>query len=95
MKIVVDENVSADVGVMLRSRGHQVVVISEMAHRGITDRDVWDLILKERATLITRDYHFTNPIRACCANHVSVTLSKAKGLVWSYNEILRSAQNDR
>ena len=63
MKIVVDENVSADVGVMLRSRGHQVVVISEMAHRGITDRDVWDLILKERATLITRDYHFTNPIR--------------------------------
>ena len=63
MKIVVDENVSADVGVMLRSKGHQVVAVSDMAHRGITDRDVWDLILRERAILITRDHHFTNPIR--------------------------------
>ena len=62
MNIVVDENVSADVGVMLRSRGHQVVAISDMAHRGLIDRDIWDLTLKESAILITRDYHFTNPI---------------------------------
>jgi predicted nuclease of predicted toxin-antitoxin system len=63
MKIVLDENVSADVGVILRSRGHQVILISEMATPGIADRDVWNLILGDEAILITRDYHFTNPVK--------------------------------
>ena len=43
--------------------GYDVISISEMPGRGMSDEDVYALTLREQAVLITRDYHFTNPIR--------------------------------
>ncbi len=63
MRIVIDENVSYGVAKRLRMIGYDVISISEMPGRGMSDEDVYALTLREQAVLITRDYHFTNPIR--------------------------------
>ena len=63
MKIVVDENISYGVVDRLRLKGYAVISISEWPNRGVSDKEVYNLILSEQAVLITRDYHFTNPIR--------------------------------
>lgn len=63
MKIVIDENVSYGVVERLRMSGHDVIAISEIPERGISDEDVYALALREEAVLVTRDYHFTNPVR--------------------------------
>jgi predicted nuclease of predicted toxin-antitoxin system len=43
--------------------GYDVISISKTPERGMSDEDVYALALLEQAVLITRDYHFTNPIR--------------------------------
>ncbi|MBM3157589.1 MAG: hypothetical protein FJ004_09955 [Chloroflexi bacterium] len=63
MKFVVDENVSYGLVGRLRELGHEVISISESAEKGMSDEGVYALVLREQSVLITRDYHFTNPIR--------------------------------
>ena len=63
MKFVIDENVSFAVVEFLRGNGHEVIAISETATSGIADSSVFDLARSEPAILVTRDRHFTNPIR--------------------------------
>ncbi|MGR3310940.1 MAG: DUF5615 family PIN-like protein [Candidatus Brocadiales bacterium] len=63
MKIVVDENVSYGVVVTLREMGHSVIAIAESEKSGIIDENVFKLVIEGSAVLITRDYHFTNPVR--------------------------------
>jgi predicted nuclease of predicted toxin-antitoxin system len=63
MRIIIDENVSYGVAERLRMGGYGVISISEKHERGMSDEDIYALILEEEAVLITRDYHFTNPIR--------------------------------
>lgn len=63
MKIVVDENISYGVVDRLRLKGYEVISLSECPNRGVSDKEVYNLILSKQAVLITRDYHFTNPIR--------------------------------
>ena len=62
MKFVVDENVSFGLVEALRKTGEEVLAIVE-DNRGISDIAVFSLAQKHKAILITRDYHFTNPIR--------------------------------
>ncbi len=63
MKIVLDESVSyALVEVLLRD-GHQVVAIANSTASGNADEDVFALVCDGESLLITRDYHFTNPLR--------------------------------
>ena len=64
MLIVVDENVSYGVVEILRTGGHYVISISELHERGMSDEDVYALILREHAILITRNYHFTNSVQS-------------------------------
>jgi len=61
MRIVVDENVSYSVVLRLREKGHKVVSIAK-EKKSTSDKDIFHLVLEEEAILITRDYHFTNPI---------------------------------
>ena len=63
MKLVVDENVSYGLVERLRAEGYEVISIAELSNRGASDADVFTLALQEQAVFITRDYHFTNPIR--------------------------------
>jgi len=74
VKIVVDENVSYGLGERLRMRGYDVISISELAERGISDEDIYALTLREQAILVTRDYHFTNPVR--------FPVEKSKGIIY-------------
>ena len=61
MRIVVDENVSYSVVLRLREKGHKVVSIAK-EKKSTSDKDIFHLVLEGEAILITRDYHFTNPI---------------------------------
>ncbi len=63
MQFVIDENVSYGLVRRLRELGHEVISISESSEKGMSDERVYALVMKEQSVFITRDYHFTNPIR--------------------------------
>lgn len=84
MKIVVDENVSYGLVERLRIGGHEVISISELPERGVLDEDVYALILKEQAILVTRDYHFTNSVR--------FPAEKTKGIIYIRHGNLKSEE---
>ena len=63
MKFVIDENMSFAVVEFLRDNGHEVIAISETATSGLADSSVFELAKDEQAIFVTRDKHFTNPIR--------------------------------
>jgi predicted nuclease of predicted toxin-antitoxin system len=63
MTIVLDESVSHGLCDILRRMGHDVVSIAEGATAGNGDEEVYKLACTRNALLITRDYHFTNPLR--------------------------------
>lgn len=62
MKFVVDENVSFELVEALRKVREEVLAIIE-DNRSISDTAVFALAQKDKAILVTRDYHFTNPMR--------------------------------
>ena len=84
MKIVVDENVSYGLVEKLRTKGHEVISVAELAEKRMSDEDVYALILHERAVLITRDYHFTNPVR--------FPTDKTKGIIYVRHGSLKSEE---
>lgn len=62
MRFLVDESVSYSLVKIMRERGWEVTAITE-GMRSLKDRDIYNLAVRTRAVLITRDYHFTNPVR--------------------------------
>lgn len=62
MKIVVDENVHTAVAEFLSEAGHKAIHIA-LRHSGISDDQVWQIVIAEPSLLITRDHHFTDPAR--------------------------------
>lgn len=63
MKIVIDESVSYGLAEILRKAGHDVIAIAEASTAGNNDEEIFQTVIKNNAILITRDYHFTNPLR--------------------------------
>jgi predicted nuclease of predicted toxin-antitoxin system len=62
-RYLLDENVSWRVEGLLRNMGHDVAAIARSPLRGAPDPDVFANAVAEDRTLITRDHHFTNPLR--------------------------------
>jgi len=62
MRFIVDENVSFGVVKELRASGHAVIAIAE-GHTGMKDNEIYEMVIREKALLITRDFHFTNSLR--------------------------------
>jgi len=63
VKIVLDESVSYGLAEVLRHDGHEIIAIAESETSGNIDEEVFSIACKSAAVLITRDYHFTNPLR--------------------------------
>lgn len=63
MRIVLDENICRRLRAQLADLGHEVTSISDLPGRGMRDTEVWDLARQQNALLVTRDTHFTNPVR--------------------------------
>ena len=63
MKIALDENVCLRLARELQQDGHDVVAVAELKQRGYSDDRLWSMACDEKRLLITRDYHFTNPLR--------------------------------
>jgi predicted nuclease of predicted toxin-antitoxin system len=84
MRIVVDENVSYSLVERLRTKGYDVTSVTELTGRTISDEEVYALIQEEQAVLITRDHHFTNPIR--------FSAEKTKGIIYIRHGSLKSAE---
>lgn len=62
-KIILDENVSLRVANCLETLGYEVLAIVKHPQRGMSDEVVFALVEEGRNLLLTRDAHFTNPIR--------------------------------
>jgi len=58
MKIFVDENVPFITVQELRSLGHDIMDIRGTEHEGITDKELWKIVQKEKRLLITTDKGF-------------------------------------
>lgn len=63
MKIVLDESVSYGLAEVLKKADHTVIAIAEAPTSGIKDEKIFETAVENKALLITRDYHFTNPLR--------------------------------
>ena len=61
--ILLDENLTLALASRLRNLGYEVVAIAEQASRGRDDEGVFASARQLGAVLVTRDAHFTNPIR--------------------------------
>ena len=61
-RAILDENVSLQVAERLVALGYDVLAIAKH-HRGMSDEAVFALITEGPCLLVTRDTHFTNPIR--------------------------------
>ena len=84
MKIVIDENVSYGLVERLEMRGYDVISVAELPERGMSDEDIYTLILDEQTVFVTRDYHFTNPIR--------FPAEKTKGIIYIRHGNLKSEE---
>lgn len=63
MKVVLDENVSNGLAEPLRRDGFEVLAVGPDLASGSSDETVFAFVSRERAVLVTRDHHFTNPVR--------------------------------
>lgn len=84
MRVVVDENVSRGLVPPLRSLGHEVFVVGVDIPSGTEDDKVFGEALKRGAILITRDHHFTNPVR--------FDEGKTKGIIYVHHGNLTCEQ---
>lgn len=82
MKVMLDENVSGGLAHALRKLGHSVLAVGADLPSGSTDDEVFAFILKQQAVLVTRDYHFTNPVR--------FDSERTKGIIYIHNGNLPS-----
>lgn len=62
MLFLIDENVSFGLVECLRVKGHQVVSIVEAHNQGLSDNKIFTRAQKDKAVIVTRDHHFTNPV---------------------------------
>ena len=81
MKVVLDENVSKGLAQPLRELGFTILAGPAA---GTDDASIFRYVLKEQAVLVTRDYHFTNPIR--------FDAEKTQGIIYIHHGNLTSAQ---
>ena len=62
-RAVLDENVSFEAGARLQAQGFEVVFIAKLSNRGMKDEEVFAMAAQPASLLVTRDIHFTNPLR--------------------------------
>ena len=62
-RAVLDENVSLLVADRLRLQGFEVLVVAHQPDRGMSDEIVYGLATSGGSLLVTRDAHFSNPLR--------------------------------
>ena len=62
-RAILDENVSLQVAERLAALGYDVLAIAKHSKRGINDEAVFALVTESPSFLVTRDTHFTNPLR--------------------------------
>lgn len=71
---------------LLIGLGHWVILFLhyQIIYAGIKDTEVYNLAIKEKAILITRDHHFTNAIR--------FPIGKSEGIIYIRYGNLRSEE---
>lgn len=84
MKVMLDENVSGGLAHALIKLGHAVLAVGPDLPSGSPDEAVFAFILQHQAVLVTRDYHFTNPVR--------FDSERTQGIIYVHNGNLTSDQ---
>ncbi|OGX40600.1 MAG: hypothetical protein A3C53_07975 [Omnitrophica WOR_2 bacterium RIFCSPHIGHO2_02_FULL_68_15] len=86
-RVILDENVSLRVADRLRALGYDVLAIVQHPARGMNDTAVFELVNDGPGVLITRDAHFTNPVR--------FPVDKTAGIIYLTHGNLRSLDEVR
>ncbi|MBI4227967.1 MAG: DUF5615 family PIN-like protein [Candidatus Omnitrophica bacterium] len=86
-RVLLDENVSLRIADRLRAVGYEVVAIVQHPARGMSDEAVFELVTQGPMLLITRDAHFTNPVR--------FPVDKTAGIIYLTHGNLRSLDEVR
>lgn len=61
MRFLLDENIPRSLAVALRSEGHDVLRVQELALHGASDREIWAKAQETESILITADRDFPLP----------------------------------
>ncbi len=88
MRVVVDENISLRIVPVLRAEGHEVIAIAETAGKGTPDSDGWEIVCRQQALLVTRDHHFTNPLRYSASDSLGIIFIRHGNLTSSDEALL-------
>lgn len=80
VKLLLDENLSPRVAVVLRSEGHDIVHLRERGRLGIADADVLDLAFAEDRVLVTANVGDFRRLAAAREVHAGIVLLADGGL---------------
>jgi len=94
VRIIVDESVALAVADLLVGRGHEVTHMA-VAQKGASDEEIWRMAVSERGLLITRDHHFTDPVRHDAAECAGVVYLRKGNLTVAAEVALVTAFFDR
>lgn len=75
MRVFVDENIPVKTVRELRELGHEITDIRGTEKEGISDEDIWDMVLKDGMLLITTDKGF---IQKRGENHRGILIVKLR-----------------
>lgn len=93
MRLLLDEQLSADIADGLRARGHDAVAVQDADRRhwrGLSDPDVFDLAQAERRAIVTENVpHFR-----ACADQAYARARPHHGLIYTSNTALPRHRHD-
>ena len=100
LKFLTDENISASLVNLLRSKDHNVKDIKEEKLFGISDNEVLKLAFKENRVVITHDKDFANLLNYSLTKHKGVILLRfinqsPKNVVKSFMPILKQIKESK
>lgn len=74
MKIVVDEDLSRSLGLMLQKLEHEVFDIRDYGLRGSPDEDIFIFAQKQKAVLFSGDLGFANTLKFPIGSHCGIVV---------------------
>lgn len=74
LSIKLDEDLPAEIAVLLRDAGHDAVTVVDQGMAGTPDAELWQLIQKENRCLLTADKGFANARDYPPGTHAGIVL---------------------
>jgi predicted nuclease of predicted toxin-antitoxin system len=95
MRFFADENIPVSTVGFLRSLGHDVVHVLDLDMQGASDKEVYDLIIRDKRHFITKDLDFANILSYKPSENIAILVIRIKdNLPGKINTILATFLRD-